>query len=469
MSHPFDSLPALTSQEVLLWNWYARAGIGGSDWKAWVAEIFARMVERPGSPQLSLVQTHLVDAKFKEQTLAFGAKWELFLGRDAENDIPLANKAISSRHARVFLSEGRIYLEDLGGGLGTYLWEKKIQTKERQRLRNGDQFTIFPYRFRVMVSESWAPEPEVSIGEFRSQPSTRADFLQMSPPLWRTFVVNAQPDGERALLEVSPALLNGIQQRVFGPLGVGAVKESIPADDTLLGFVLLALLERLNERVKFPLQFSFMKSNRNKGDACRGISLSFAIGVPGLSGHCRVFLPFDFFSARMLAMATDSGFQGPAGLSWSFPVSAGFVDLSRDEISQVGLGDILVAERAPGLLLPNDFGKGWTGTPVGSNFAGLKVDKYFERTTSVEGIEQAAGDMARPALEKLPLRLHVIVAEKEMTLADIQSLTPGAIIELGASKVSPVKLMVNGKVLGEGELVDVEGNLAVKILRWRTA
>jgi type III secretion protein Q len=63
----------------------------------------------------------------------------------------------------------------------------------------------------------------------------------------------------------------------------------------------------------------------------------------------------------------------------------------------------------------------------------------------------------------------VIVAEKEMTLADIQSLTPGAIIELGASKVSPVKLMVNGKVLGEGELVDVEGNLAVKILRWRTA
>ena len=29
--------------------------------------------------------------------------------------------------------------------------------------------------------------------------------------------------------------------------------------------------------------------------------------------------------------------------------------------------------------------------------------------------------------------------------------------------------MVNGKILGEGELVEVEGNLAVKVLRWRTA
>jgi len=29
--------------------------------------------------------------------------------------------------------------------------------------------------------------------------------------------------------------------------------------------------------------------------------------------------------------------------------------------------------------------------------------------------------------------------------------------------------MVNGKILGEGELVDVEGKLAVKVLGWKNS
>jgi len=67
------------------------------------------------------------------------------------------------------------------------------------------------------------------------------------------------------------------------------------------------------------------------------------------------------------------------------------------------------------------------------------------------------------------MRLQVILAEKEFSLGEIQSLSPGTIVELEAGKSDPVRLMVNGKILGEGELVEVEGNLAVKVLRWRTS
>ena len=104
----------------------------------------------------------------------------------------------------------------------------------------------------------------------------------------------------------------------------------------------------------------------------------------------------------------------------------------------------------------------------GSNNGRFTVDKYLERGVSVEpgGESQVA---TRPDIRSLPMRLQVILAEKEFSLGEIQSLSPGTIVELDAGKSDPVRLMVNGKILGEGELVEVEGNLAVKVLRWRTS
>jgi len=75
----------------------------------------------------------------------------------------------------------------------------------------------------------------------------------------------------------------------------------------------------------------------------------------------------------------------------------------------------------------------------------------------------------KPDLKALPLRVQVVLGEREFSLGEIQSLSPGTILELDIAKTDPVRLMVNGKILGEGELVEVEGNLAVKILRWRAS
>jgi type III secretion protein Q len=146
----------------------------------------------------------------------------------------------------------------------------------------------------------------------------------------------------------------------------------------------------------------------------------------------------------------------------------GYVDLFQDEIAQVGPGDILVTQRSGAALFPNNFSKGWTLIPDESNSTVFKVDKYFERSMPVELGGEALADSLRPDIQALPLRLHVVLGEKDFTLAQLQSLSPGTIVELEVAKSDPVRLMVNGKILGEGELVDVDGNLAVKVLRWRT-
>jgi type III secretion protein Q len=72
-----------------------------------------------------------------------------------------------------------------------------------------------------------------------------------------------------------------------------------------------------------------------------------------------------------------------------------------------------------------------------------------------------------PDLGQLPVRVHVILAEKELTLAEASGLTKGTIVELDCQKTGLVMLAVNGKPLGQGQLVDIEGRLGVRILSWR--
>lgn len=69
-------------------------------------------------------------------------------------------------------------------------------------------------------------------------------------------------------------------------------------------------------------------------------------------------------------------------------------------------------------------------------------------------------------LDELPLRLHLIIDEKELTWAEVSRLVPGSILDLDRDPRDPVKLAVNGRVLGTGELVEIEGRLGVKLLTW---
>ena len=71
-----------------------------------------------------------------------------------------------------------------------------------------------------------------------------------------------------------------------------------------------------------------------------------------------------------------------------------------------------------------------------------------------------------PDLGQLPVLLHVVVGEKEMSLEEANGLIAGSIIELDAREGEPVDLAINGRRVGKGELVNVEGQVGVKIIHW---
>lgn len=51
----------------------------------------------------------------------------LYLGRAPTNDLVIADRAVSARHAAVFVSGGRVFVEDLGSRNGTFVGEKRVK------------------------------------------------------------------------------------------------------------------------------------------------------------------------------------------------------------------------------------------------------------------------------------------------------------------------------------------------------
>ena len=67
-------------------------------------------------------------------------------------------------------------------------------------------------------------------------------------------------------------------------------------------------------------------------------------------------------------------------------------------------------------------------------------------------------------LGDIPLQISVELARVPMTAEQVVSMRVGQVMELHRSPGEPVDLAVNGKVIGRGELVELEGQLGVRIL-----
>jgi len=85
-----------------------------------------------------------------------------------------------------------------------------------------------------------------------------------------------------------------------------------------------------------------------------------------------------------------------------------------------------------------------------------------------QGTAPEQSDFQKPNLAALPVRVHVVLTQLEMSLAELNKLKPGSIVELDRDKSESVQLAVNGKIAGTGELVEIEGRLGVRISNWNT-
>jgi type III secretion protein Q len=197
--------------------------------------------------------------------------------------------------------------------------------------------------------------------------------------------------------------------------------------------------------------------------------MSFSVRMAGATGAFRLWLPFRLI-AGLAETGAGAGSETPP-ITWNFPISRGWVELTGHEAASLERNDVILIEPETALLVPGDPDCGWRVSLDTDNNRQARIDNYFEReslTNRDTKTQESPAVLSKPDFGQFEVRLHVIVGEKVLTLAEANGLATGSVLDLDLP-AGPVRLAVNGRVVGEGELVDVDGRLGVRISGWRGA
>lgn len=65
----------------------------------------------------------------------------------------------------------------------------------------------------------------------------------------------------------------------------------------------------------------------------------------------------------------------------------------------------------------------------------------------------------------IPVQVVAVMGRKSVTVKDLLALRMGQVVELDKAPGETVDLVANGKVIGKGELVEVDGKLGIRVLK----
>ena len=71
--------------------------------------------------------------------------------------------------------------------------------------------------------------------------------------------------------------------------------------------------------------------------------------------------------------------------------------------------------------------------------------------------------------EDLPVRLVFVAGEMEIPLRELHAAAPGYVFDLHQPVDRHVEIRANGRTVGTGELVDIDGRVGVRVLTWLPA
>lgn len=474
----FQGLESYTRSEAALWNWRQQFLGGVQDWKSWIEDAWGDLLLEPAGWEIGLLQTHSVETQRETRKFSFKQR-EILIGREAGNDVVLDTMAAGKRHARIFVEQGRCFVEDLGSSLGTYCNQDAIAPNQRRLLHTDDQIAIFPHLFTVKLRQLWSRQLDVKVYAGTAQSMTWQEFQDTSTSARTNVAVSVHPVGATLCLEVSRTFLMDFADRLLRPQVETPPSILGPTDRAFFEFMLLCLIERANRDLLFPFQFEAAAKEAKPSieREARGVCVACSVNLLAVTGPLRLFAPYAAIEAMRRVVPTVASHNASPFISWKFPVSVGAVDLSAQELAGLERNDVLLFEPGVSLLLPHYFDRGWKAAAEGitsareiSSLNRIKIDKTFEReslNTEDSQMKQLPGSNPLPDLSRLPVRVQVLIAEKELTLSEAAGLTTGTILDLDCDKSGLVSLAVNGKLLGEGRLVEIEGRLGVKILSWR--
>ena len=360
----FHKLESYTANEVSLWNAACRLLPSPSLWKTAIAEVFCRLLERPGGHKLTLLQTHSIESASGTREHSFDSAPEITLGRNPENTLVLQANSVSKQHARLSFRDGDYYLEDLGSRMGTFVNKKRLSEHVPVRLQEGDQFSLFPYSFSFKSENLWIADTKVDLMTGSWKSCHWEQFVMDAHSGEHSFELEVLPTSNSIFLRVDERWTVELLRRLLNPLGV-EIRQSwlTEANCGFLEFVLLSVLERVQQETHFPFHFSLKAAHSEKKQATenRGMTTSFTLALPGAAGVFRLFVPMDLIASVQQWVPSPMPSCLPASVRWGFPLSVGQVELTREELESLETSDVVLFNEVAELLFPATSKRGWRG------------------------------------------------------------------------------------------------------------
>lgn len=97
----------------------------------------------------------------------------------------------------------------------------------------------------------------------------------------------------------------------------------------------------------------------------------------------------------------------------------------------------------------------------GKNMDENKTNVSAETEKSSQNTEQAAEQIS---MENIPVTVQFSLAERMINLQELQHISAGYVFALENDFLAPVTLLVNGKSIGKGKIVDINGTVGVQVV-----
>ena len=405
------------------------------------------------------------------------------IGRTNDNDVPLKSPIVSKKHALIFRRGLEYYLKDLESNNGSNLNGVRLEPGSEVVLKNEDIIKIDPFEIKVSLPSdvSIAKRPlKIDLMAVRSCPEFRA-------PRHIGILLQVQPIGKLVALLLDEESARWLIQKIFmGQEAKGAWTE---IESGLLEYMTCKILSTLNPFLR-ETRFILQDIARGEQEIMKAFSgqkglVELAFGTRTEIGmvHAGLFMPPEFFVEKKADIDFISRAPWISKLNYSFSADLGAAYLSPDQIQILENGDIILLDRSTasfdGEKVEGKVGLHSRGMRRGviqaslfcdgSGIAKLTVDGVFQEglrhMTEVSKKPENEGEGVSEVLSSLEVPVIVEFARLNFTLEELSALKEGQIIELEKTPPEIVDLSVDGKVIANGKLVDVEGKLGVQIGR----
>lgn len=410
----------------------------------------------------------------------------IHLGRANESHVSLKSPLVSKKHAQIFRRGIEYFLKDLNSNNGTFINQVKLNPGAEVPLRNDDVIKIEPFEVVVGLPQDIVKKPlsfTISSVRVRKEPFGTGQiyiFFQILPA------------AKTAVLVLESRIARWAIQKIISGHKENPLIPWTEIESGLLEYLAARLLATTNpflQESRLLLQTveqdesSFQSWLSEQKEA---VEMSFETRTEIGMIYAFLLLPESLMSGASPAESPVSYFRRAEWLRklrYEFSVNLGISHLSADQISLLEPGDILLLDKTE-ITMSEGSPKGRAelhsprlrrgviacALELGDNQSlKLTVQSLYEEglksmTDAGKKID-ASESSGEGILSSVEIPVLVEFARMNFSLDELSAIKEGQVLEVKKSQPEMVDLSVDGKVIANGKLVDVEGKLGVRILK----